>query len=99
MKGIAQIADEVLTMAETTSDPQEKTLADSVVDSLKTYFDTLEGQTPSNVYDMVLAQVEEPLLKLVLKLTNQNQSKAAIILGISRGTLRKKMAIYKLNES
>ena len=50
MKGIAQIADEVLTMAETTSDPQEKTLADSVVDSLKTYFDTLEGQTPSNVY-------------------------------------------------
>ena len=85
-------------MTETNIDPQEKTLSSSVVDSLKKYFEKLEGQTPSNLYNMVLAEVEKPLLELVLKLTNSNQSKAAIILGISRGTLRKKMAIYALNE-
>ena len=98
MKGIVQRAEEVLTMTETNIDPQEKTLSSSVVDSLKKYFEKLEGQTPSNLYNMVLAEVEKPLLELVLKLTNNNQSKAAIILGISRGTLRKKMAIYALNE-
>ena len=98
MKGIVQRAEEVLTMTETNIDPQEKTLSSSVVDSLKKYFEKLEGQTPSNLYNMVLAEVEKPLLELVLKLTNSNQSKAAIILGISRGTLRKKMAIYALNE-
>ena len=88
MKGIVQRAEEVLTMTETNIDPQEKTLSSSVVDSLKKYFEKLEGQTPSNLYNMVLAEVEKPLLELVLKLTNKNQSKAAIILGISRGTLR-----------
>ena len=46
---------------------------------------------------MVISEVEKPLIQMVLKLTNGNQSKAALILGISRGTLRKKMAIYELS--
>ncbi len=45
---------------------------------------------------MVLAEVEKPLIEMVLQLTNGNQSKAAIVMGISRGTLRKKMAQYGL---
>ncbi len=64
--------------------------------SLQEYFDQLDGQTPANLYSMVLAEVEKPLIEMVLQLTKGNQSKAAIILGISRGTLRKKMAQYKL---
>ena len=96
LKGVAQLAEQVLTMT-AEADIEEKTLAESVRTSLKKYFSQLEGQTPANLYNHVLAEVEKPLLELVLKLTNSNQSKAAIILGLSRGTLRKKMAAYELN--
>lgn len=71
-------------------------LQESVHQTLQQYIANLDGQTPNNLYELVLAQVEKPLLEMVLKLTNSNQSKAAIVLGISRGTLRKKMAIYDL---
>lgn len=71
-------------------------LGESVNQTLQQYITTLDGQAPANLYDLVLAEVEKPLLEMVLKLTNNNQSKAAIVLGISRGTLRKKMAIYDL---
>jgi Fis family transcriptional regulator len=72
-------------------------LQESVNQALQQYIMNLDGQTPANLYSLVLAEVEKPLIEMVLKLTNANQSKAAIILGISRGTLRKKMAIYNLN--
>lgn len=72
-------------------------LQESVNQTLQQYIAKLDGQAPANLYELVLTEVEKPLLEMVLKLTNNNQSKAAIILGISRGTLRKKMAIYELN--
>ncbi len=72
-------------------------LQESVSHALQQYVTTLDGQMPANLYNLVLAEVEKPLLNMVLKLTNGNQSKAAIVLGLSRGTLRKKMAIYGLN--
>lgn len=71
-------------------------LQESVNYTLQQYLATLDGQQPADLYNLVLAEVEKPLLQMVLNLTNNNQSKAAIILGISRGTLRKKMAIYDL---
>lgn len=73
-----------------------QSLRNSVRESLRQYFIRLEGQTPANLYEMVLAEVELPMLEMVLQYTGQNQSKAAKILGISRGTLRKKMAQYDL---
>lgn len=99
MKGIAQIADnEVITMTpETEAVGTSQSLRESVRSSLQQYFAQLDGQTPSNLYSLVLAEVEKPLIEMVLQLTNNNQSKAALILGISRGTLRKKMAIYEIN--
>ena len=99
MKGSAQLADnhEVLTMSPETSTPMNQSLRSSVRDSLQGYFAQLDGQTPANLYGMVMAEVEKPLIEMVLKLTNGNQSKAAIILGISRGTLRKKMAMYSIH--
>ncbi len=71
-------------------------LQESVNYTLQQYLATLDGQQPADLYNLVLAEVEKPLLQMVLNLTNNNQSKAAIILGLSRGTLRKKMAIYDL---
>jgi len=60
--------------------------------ALEDYFENLDGCKPVNLYEIVLQEVEIPLIRSILKYTNNNQSVAAGILGISRGTLRKKMS-------
>jgi Fis family transcriptional regulator len=69
-------------------------LHDSVRQALESYFAQLKGQAPKNLYELVLAEVEVPLLEAVMEFTKNNQSRAAILLGLSRGTLRKKLKIY-----
>tara|TARA_Y100001001_G_scaffold37316_1_gene31179 strand:- start:6625 stop:6801 length:177 start_codon:yes stop_codon:yes gene_type:complete len=56
----------------------------------------LNGAQPAPVYDMVLREVERPLLEVVMQQTNGNQSRAAEVLGINRNTLRKKLKFYQL---
>jgi Fis family transcriptional regulator, factor for inversion stimulation protein len=58
------------------------------------YFASLNGHRPAHLYDLVLREVEEPLLKAVLDYTEGNQVRAADILGINRGTLRKKLRLH-----
>ena len=60
------------------------------------YFKHLDGQPVTEVYDMVLAEVEAPMLEIVMKYTRHNQTKAAQVLGLNRGTLRKKLKQYGL---
>ncbi len=80
-----------------TNDISEKaTLAEYVTIVLENYFNNLDGQLTTNLYNMVLSQVEKPLLETVLQKTNNNQTITANILGLSRGTLRKKMQQYEL---
>lgn len=67
-----------------------------VSEAVANYFEHLDGDMPSNLYQMVLEQVELPLLQKVMAYVGDNQSKAAIILGLSRGTLRKKLKECKL---
>ena len=69
-------------------------LHDSVRQSLENYLSQLKGQWPSNLYELILAEVEAPLLQAVMEYTKNNQSRAAIVLGLSRGTLRKKLKLY-----
>src|SRR6188508_3119734 len=69
-------------------------LHDSVRQALESYFVQLKGTAPNNLYEMVLAEVEVPLIEAVMEFTRGNQSRAAILLGLSRGTLRKKLKIY-----
>ena len=88
---------QVVTLTPEMSSNHSMSLQESVNNTLQQYITKLDGQTPADLYSLVLAEVEKPLLEMVLKLTNNNQSKAAIVLGLSRGTLRKKMAIYDLN--
>ena len=76
----------------------ESHLRESVQSSVEKYFSHLDGAPAGNLYDLVLDEIEEPLLKAVLLYTKANQSKSAIVLGISRGTLRKKMKKYGLLE-
>ena len=79
-------------------DVAKTNLRDSVSQSVEQYFKNLDGAPAGNLYNLVLDEVEEPLLKAVLDYTKGNQSKAAIILGLSRGTLRKKMKKFGLLE-
>src|SRR5580704_9403967 len=59
--------------------------------ALSDYVTSLNGHRPAHLYDMVLREVEEPLFRVVLDYAEGNQSRAAVILGINRGTLRKKL--------
>lgn len=77
---------------------ERKPLRTHTEDALKSYFDRLNGHAPGDLYDLVLGEVEEPLLKAVMRYSHGNQSKAAVILGINRGTLRKKLKRYSLIE-
>lgn len=73
-------------------------LRDQVQESLRIYFHNLGGQAPNNLYDLVLSEVEAPLLEVVMHFTGGNQTKAAAILGLNRGTLRKKLRRYGLGD-
>ena len=64
--------------------------------SLEGYFDHLGDERPTNLFDFVMKEVEAPMLKLVMERTSNNQSQAAEILGLNRGTLRKKLKQYDL---
>ena len=64
---------------------------------LTSYFSDLDGHPPGNLFDLVMDEVERPLLETVLHHTRGNQSKAAEILGLNRGTLRKKLRKYGLD--
>ena len=66
-------------------------------DALNGYFASLNGHKPGQLYDLVLREVEEPLFRAVLDYAQGNQSRAAGILGINRGTLRKKLRTYGLS--
>jgi Fis family transcriptional regulator len=65
-------------------------------DALEIYFENLNGDRPGDLYDLVIGEVERPLFKAVLDYTQGNQSQAAGILGLNRGTLRKKLRYYSL---
>jgi Fis family transcriptional regulator len=65
--------------------------------ALSDYFASLNGHCPSRLYDLVLREVEEPLFRTVLDYASGNQSRAADILGINRGTLRKKLREFGLS--
>jgi len=69
-------------------------LATSVTHSVQRYFGELKGSEPVDLYKFVLEEIEIPLLKAVMEYCKYNQSRAAIMLGISRGTLRTKLRQY-----
>lgn len=73
-----------------------QTLRDSVEKAMNNYFAHLDGQEVTDVYEMVLSEVEAPLLETVMAYVKGNQTKAAILLGLNRGTLRKKLKQYGL---
>jgi len=78
------------------SPKSSKPLHKHTEDALNQYFENLNGDRPGDLYDLVIGEVERPLFQAVLEFTDGNQSQAAGILGINRGTLRKKLRFYSL---
>jgi len=71
-------------------------LSDAVTIAMEEYFDHLEEEQTTDLYQFVLREVEAPLLTVVMERTKNNQSTASQILGLNRGTLRKKLKEHKL---
>jgi Fis family transcriptional regulator len=65
--------------------------------ALDKYFADLDGHAPGELYQLMLGEVEKPLLEMVIQHTQGNQTRASEILGINRGTLRKKLKQYGLD--
>lgn len=63
---------------------------------VRDYLHTLGDNDPNDLYEIMLLQLEKPLLSVVLEHTRGNQTRTADILGLNRGTLRKKMKIHDL---
>ena len=73
-------------------------LAECVRKSVQRYLRDLNGEEASRMYQMVLDQVEKPLLEVVMKHSEDNQSRASRMLGINRNTLRKKLDTHRIGE-
>ncbi|MDA0226255.1 MAG: Fis family transcriptional regulator [Proteobacteria bacterium] len=71
-------------------------LADAVRRSLERYFRDMDGERPTAIYEMVLRNVEKPMIEIVLRQAEGNQTTAADMLGINRNTLRKKMQLLRI---
>jgi len=65
--------------------------------AVKNYLSQLNGNDVDDMYDLVLSEIEAPMLEEVMQYTRGNQTRAANLLGINRGTLRKKLKKYGMN--
>ena len=72
-------------------------LPDNIDILLDQYFNDLDGDQASAIYEMVINTVEKPLLLYIMNKAEGNQSKAAKMLGLNRNTLRKKLKQYNLD--
>ena len=74
---------------------QQGGLAENVTQAVKTYLATTNSKAANlNLYQLIIEEVEAPLFRTVMEMTRYNQSRAARVLGVSRGTLRTKLKRY-----
>ena len=96
MKGGTEVATEPGGAFVVNRSSGQEPLRDCVRDALERYLESLGGHPTGDLYDLVMKEVEEPLLETALRHARGNQSRAAELLGINRGTLRKKLKLYGL---
>ena len=81
----------------TSEQSTQRPLRNSVDQALRNYLSQLNGQEVTELYELVLAEVEAPMLDVIMQYTRGNQTRAANMMGINRGTLRKKLKKYGMN--
>ena len=74
----------------------KRPITECIETQLQSYLNDLKSTPPTDIYQMVLAVVEKPMLELVMQHAKQNQSLAAQYLGINRNTLHKKLVEHQL---
>lgn len=75
-----------------------ESLREAVDTFVRRYLDEMDGETGTDFYQLVLQEVEAPMLQAVMEYTRGNQSRAAQLLGLNRGTLRKKLRKYRIGQ-
>jgi len=75
----------------------KSSLQQSVEQAISRYLVDLDGEIPCNLFETVIAEIEQPMLRTVLRHCDNNQSRTASYLGINRGTLRKKLRQYQID--
>jgi len=85
---------EIKTMNEPTVLQQDAALQDLVYSLVSRFLAENKNKNIQDLYDMILSEVEPPLLQAVMEKRRGNQLQAAKLLGISRGTIRKKLLRY-----
>jgi Fis family transcriptional regulator len=94
--GIANHLEPIQAQDNTPTAQQENTLRAEVERSLSRYFENIEDEAVIDLHHMVISEVEAPLIESVMRYCGNNQSKASIMLGLNRGTLRTKLKLYGL---
>ena len=79
------------------SPTRKKPLSEQVRKAMKRYYKDLKSVEPADVYQLVMGEVEPEVLIATMKFVDNNQSRAAKILGLNRATLRKKLIKNKIN--
>lgn len=79
---------------ENTIQAKEHGLQDLVYGLVTNFLAENKSKSIVDLYDMILCEVEPPLLQAVMEKRRGNQLQAAKMLGISRGTIRKKLQRY-----
>ncbi|ABR74021.1 DNA-binding transcriptional regulator Fis [Bisgaard Taxon 10/6] len=87
----------IVSVLNSQSQVTNKPLRESVKQALKNYFAQLDGEDATDLYELVLSEVEHPMLDMVMQYTRGNQTRAALMLGVNRGTLRKKLKKYGMS--
>jgi Fis family transcriptional regulator len=80
-----------------TTSTNAQPLRESVKKAMRNYLTQLNGQDINDLYELFLSEVEAPLLEEVMTYTRGNQTRASNLLGVNRGTLRKKLKKYGMN--
>ncbi len=95
--GAEKVADNVVEMElKVGKEHRSEPLRDCVREALENYFGHLDGHPATDLYRMVMTEVEQPLLVTVMRHAGGNQTRAAEMLGMNRGTLRKKLKQYDI---
>lgn len=80
-------------------EPAPISLEEVVLDRLRAYASSLQGHQPQDLYDLIMPQLERPLVRVAMELAEGKQKHAASMLGIHRNTLRKRLESLGLDSA